>query len=829
MLKETTSKAASILGIKPEEAIADPNINVIDSHVSQVTKNAESKKTVFQPDIQEIKEFATQRDRDSEFNNLHRENLEIKSIWEEPKFVLGYGVEVWKVLNLIDRAALIGSTSNSIIMVTGSNDSYQHMKTLEFEVPVTSSLHFDVLKIWDSNQNKVRNLVLVAVSGRLIWHELFESDLVKIHEWNLLKEIDSMAHFSHDGSEIILVSTIDDSGKVQAEFIEFNVPDSEFWVIQAFTLPSRSPSMTCLDLGRDLMVAFVQYNRILVYRHQFTKHLRGKFTLFKTIEAANVSTVAGFRIGGHSYLAIGGDQPQILRYFNEDFHPQTILSQSFGFVEEFLPIPIRTFRDDLVLLVQHRLDLGTHSIAIVDALIWNGIAFENALSVPCSISADPNANGFTCMLDMERDEGFKGATFVHHQKENGLYLVIPRHEAHSGIFRVKYEIVEAEDPLMKEMEQIKKSISLINNMLDFEDAVKKEVADAMSVAVNPKDDFYLESTSVNEIKADFVELDGNVALDGVEFIDSMWIKEDFDNLDEKLNNLEKTIAEDEKKLKWIDEELNKLNRINRQTPPQPRTLPDSKIYYVNASPFNGQLDLKTIQVHPQPVEKPRQRRQIDPIEESVVSTLTAKNIDVRTVNGIPVDDLVFLENGQLLLPNANISFSNSLVIDNIFVPDGGKVNGIDFSREVLAVDSPNLPQNLKFENIVVQILEVEKLNNVAVDDISLNTIDLPLDIHPNITAKSVVMRNNLNVETINGIPWNEFVGKLVPKHRESSVDEINVEGDVLIVGPASKLNTNFLNGLPFPSGYLLKSDTAGTTITGKKTFEGELSEFFLWI
>lgn len=195
-LMEASSKAASILGLKPQEAIADPNINVIDSHVSQITKGSK-KHDNFQPELRELV-----IPRSNEFNNLYRENFEIRSIKEETKFVLGYGVESWKVLPLDDRTALIGSTSNSIMMLIGSNDTYQHMKTLEFEVPVTSSLRFEVVKIWDSNQGKVRNLVLVAVGGRLIWHELFDSDLVKIHEWNLLKEIDSMAHFTHEGKGI---------------------------------------------------------------------------------------------------------------------------------------------------------------------------------------------------------------------------------------------------------------------------------------------------------------------------------------------------------------------------------------------------------------------------------------------------------------------------------------------------------------------------------------------------------------------------------------------------------------------------------------------------
>lgn len=819
MLKEPVNVAlrAPILGIEASEAIADPNINVIDSHVAQLISDNSVKARQFQPNLDEIRNFAKQKHRENNLHNLYRENLQIAAIHEEVNFKVGAGVEQWKVLTVMGKTALIGRTSNSIVMAMGHNDSYEVVKTLEFDVPPKSLFLIETIKVWDTNQSRERNFVLVALQSQLVWHEILANDLPELHRWNLLKEITSMIHFKHEGSEVILVTTVDEAGKVQAEFIEFNVPDSEFWVIQAFTLPAPSPSMICLDFGRDVIVAFVQDGRVIVYRHQFTTHLRGKFSLFKTIEAANVSSVSGFRIGGHSYLAIGGDQPQILRYFNDDFHLETILSQSFGFVEGFLPIPIRTYRDDLVLLVQHRLDLGTHSIAVVDGLVWNGIAFESALSVPCRISADPAANGFTCMLDLERDEGLLGAAFVHHERENRLQVIVPRREAHSGMFRLQYEIVDAEDPLLKEMEHVRKSIELINQMLDFETLVEKEVEEALKVAVNPKNDFNFEDLPfVQEIFADVLEFDGNIVLnsDAIEFLDSRWTHGDF-QVD--LDALEKTIAADEEKLRMIDEELNKLNRINRQTSTEPQK--DSKVFDIGSFTFNGQLRPKTIQI---PADPSRVPRQIKPVEETRVPGLKAKNIDVETINGIPVGDLIFLDNGQLLVPDANITFVESIVVEDVIMMDGGRVNGVDFSHEILAVESPNAPKNLIFENVFVQNLEVVTLNKVPVDLEMLQKIDVPTDIHPNLTAVNAAMLNNVNVETINGIKWDEFVAQLVPKHKSSSISELTVEGDVWILG---ELNVGALNGLSFPDGYVLKNGPRQTTITGKKTFAGSLSKF----
>lgn len=831
MLKEQPNKVGSpILGIGAAEAIADPNINVIDSHVSQVVQNSSVNDQRFQPDADEMKTIAKDRFQDTNFHNLYRENLLIKSIREEPDFRLGEGVQQWKSLSIRENlTALFGKSPNSIVVLTGHNQSYERLKLIVFDIPPHEQFHFEVLTIFDAKQNQARHLIVAALATQLLWFEMFENHVKEIHSWNFLKEIDSMVHFTHDGSEILLLITIDQEKRVQAEFIEFNVPDSEFWVIQAFRLPTCPPSVAYLDLGKEFVVAFAQQDNVTIFRHQYTKHLRGKFTLFKTIEAANVSSVSGFRIGGYSYLAIGGDQPQILRYTDGNFAQQTILSQTFGFVEDYLPVVVRTYRDDLILLVQHRLELATHALEVVDALIWNGIAFESALSVPCQISSDPNANGFTCMLDLERDSGLLGATAIHHEKENGLYFVIPRSEAHSGLFKVSYAIVEAEDPLLKDIEQMKKSIEFISKMLDYEETVKKDIEEALRISVNPNNDFNFDGLQIDEIQADFLEFSGVVTLstDIVEFLNSNWTQDDF-LVD--LDQLEKTIQNDENRLKAIDAELNKLNRVNRQVQDPPTPLPNSPIHNVGSFAFNGQLDPKSIGdlMKMSKVQGgSRQRRQIDPIEQSRVSSLTVKNIDVETINGIPADTLIFLTNGQLVVPDSNVTFLNNVNAANVKMLDNGRINGVDFSDELLAVESINQANNLVFENLFVQSLEISVLNNIPVDEQSLNEIQIPLDMMPNLTAKNVFISHDLNITTINGIMWEEFVAKLVPTHFHSSIEDLTVEGNIFVVGPASELNVKRLNNLSFPDSFLLRNGRTESVITGKKTFENQLGKLII--
>ena len=818
-LKEgpASNTANAKLGFVLEEAINEPKINVLDDHLKQIVN--QNVQNSYHPDYEEIKVLAKLKHTESNMNNLYRENLKIKTIKEEPNFKIGKDVEQWKTINLENSVVLIGKSNNTLILTAGSDNSYEIVKKFEIKEAKTNNMCLETLNIFDHEQNKIRNILLVGVADNLIWYEIVENDITELYRWKLLKTIDKLSYFKHDKSDLLMLSQIDDLKRAEVEFIEFNFHNQEFWVVQAFKLPNLPQSMVFLDAGKDLIAAFTQESFVAIYRYQNTKFEKGKFAFLKNIDAANVSVINGFRIGGHSYLAIGGDHSQILRYVNGDFHPQTILSQTFGHVEEFLVVPIKIYRDDLVLLVQHSIKFRTHSLVVVDALIWNGIAFESALSVPCKIASDPNANGFTCVLDYDREEGLLGATFVVDEKNNTFYVVVPRNDADSGFFKIDYEVIEAEDPLLKEIENVKRAIELINGMMDLETSVKQQVEEALKLSLNTRNTFNFEDLSIDELNAEIIHFDGNVTMesDKIEFLDRSYSREDFiTNLEE----IERALYEDEQKVNEIDAHLNSFIRKNRQAQilQENADTSESPIYHLGPYALNGQFDIKSLRVVPQNNEPIRQKRQVDPIEESKINELRVQDINVKTINGIPVEDIVFLENGLLNVPDKNIIFQESVHADNIIMQNGGKINEIDFSHEVLAIDSPNFPKELTFDKIVTDFLHVNKLNDIPVDLISLENITTDFDDMPILTTKEAFMNHNLNIKSINGMNWAELISNIVLVNKPSAVNNLTVNGNIIFSDFLSELNANNLNSLSYPNGYVLKIGPTETLISGKKTF-----------
>jgi hypothetical protein len=87
------------------------------------------------------------------------------------------------------------------------------------------------------------------------------------------------------------------------------------------------------------------------------------------------------------------------------------------------------------------------------------------------------------------------------------------------------------------------------------------------------------------------------------------------------------------------------------------------------------------------------------------------------------------------------------------------------------------------------------------------------------------MSDNLNVETINGVKWNEFVSKLINKNEPSEIESLTVNGNLWMVGDRSAINANKVNGLNFPQDFVVKRGATETVIKGKKTFTKALGEF----
>ncbi|TMW54157.1 hypothetical protein DOY81_000741 [Sarcophaga bullata] len=375
-----------------------------------------------------------------------REVLILKYIEEDFTFQLGHGVHQWKHMHHADQEYFIGRRDTDILII---NPDFQPPKYDKVWVADMSHAinHLDIYTYWNLDKRYHESLVLIASDDKVLWYRFNqESQELELHwDWLIGHSITGLNYFNLDTKDYLFICSNQSSNNLN--IYQFQLAKKEFWINQRLQLENPCNEVTVLDTGRDVILAVAQNNTALIY--SFNPHEAMSDQVYfqpkQTIPSDGILTIAGFKMGGRSYLALTGYQPQILLYQQGDFIAKTILDSNFGLVELFFPIPVRTYRDDLLLMVQHKVDFATHSVTVVDILIWDGEAFETSIPVPCHMGQHV-IYGATCLLDSHRNEGLKGAALL--KTGDNVTLLVPRYEAESGLFHFHTELLAKNSDLL---------------------------------------------------------------------------------------------------------------------------------------------------------------------------------------------------------------------------------------------------------------------------------------------------------------------------------------------------------------------------------------------
>ncbi|KAH8394481.1 hypothetical protein KR222_011636 [Zaprionus bogoriensis] len=371
-----------------------------------------------------------------------REMLVLDRIVENLEFTLGSDVFQW--LQLLHNGSIyfVGARSAELMLLQQQNPladaaafrSFAPAQTLPFPAGIDSVVSFDR---WNTRTLQQESLVLLATQQQLLWYRLeLGLGLAQFWQWPLGSQVNRLLPFVVENREYVVLMH-----NHTLNIYAYDVDNLEFWVVQRLQLEQSITALAVLDTGRDLLLAVGQADEALVYAHNVRDlppdaglHLQ----LRQRLEAPQIADISAFQMGGRSYLALGGLKPQILAYVQGQLLPRTVLGQNFGRVELFLPVPVRSYRDDLLLLVQHRVYFDTHSLLQLEVLVWNGEHFEASLPAPCEVGQHMR-HGASCMLDELRDVGIVGAALV--RQVQPPLLLVPRQAAPSGLFRLHTQLL----------------------------------------------------------------------------------------------------------------------------------------------------------------------------------------------------------------------------------------------------------------------------------------------------------------------------------------------------------------------------------------------------
>ncbi|KAM7350201.1 female sterile (1) Nasrat [Cochliomyia hominivorax] len=515
-----------------------------------------------------------------------KEVLILNYIEEDLSFDLGTDVVEWEHIVHAGHEYFIGRRLSDLLIVR--NDASKYEKSMVVEVGQLIS-DIETYTFWNLEQEQQEGVILISSGERVLWYRANnETKKIELYwDWLVGYTITGLTYFTLDSKDYLVISSNQSSlaGHFALNIYQFKLQNKEFWIVQRLQLEKACDKVTVLNTGRDVILAIPQNDTADIYTfnpHEAAfSHIR--FQLKRSVKAEGIISVAGFTMGGRSYLALTGYQPQILLYQQGDFVSKTILGNNFGLVELFFPIPVRTYRDDLILLVQHRVDFMTHILTVVETLIWDGEAFETSIPVPCHLG-EHVVYGVACMLDLQRDEGLKGAVLLRRGEE--ISVIVPRHKAESGLFRFHTDLLAKNSELL----DLQEIFQFIKDWVKEQDDLIQQATEFVQLNEQELQQTRADLSELESLKTPELNFQGEVS--EIYVNDHKWSLEDsntdLNTLIKQIEDLDRSLfpARQRRNLKDIEQENLEFDEV---------WVNDLQVELVNGEKYfiqNGELNFK---------------------------------------------------------------------------------------------------------------------------------------------------------------------------------------------------------------------------------------------
>uniref|UniRef100_A0A182VQM2 VWFD domain-containing protein n=1 Tax=Anopheles minimus TaxID=112268 RepID=A0A182VQM2_9DIPT len=758
-----------------------------------------------------------------------RDTLSIRSIVEDVNFTLGDRVLRWKTMSAtnVDRHVVVGLTAATLVVLLEREGQYELSQELVLEsVPIA----FEVLTFWDTERATAVGCVLISMGNFLVWYTMREQAEYRLEEewrWPLHKTITQIKFFRQKEVDALLLIGRHPNRheSISATVYEFSFNDRQFWLMQKLGLKHPCPSVGLVAAGEEYLVAFPQNTTVEMYTFRVGDQNRRKFKPVGNYTSEALRSVYAFQIGRYSYVAISGKTPAVLRYKRGKFYEQKIPTESLEIVEAFFEIPARTYRDDMILLVQHRMIFATHEIQRLEALVWNGVSFDLATNIPCMVENEVIDNEVSCMLDVDRTDGLFGAAIV--QRGKSISIVVPRHEAHSSLYHLSIELLSGEHPILMKIQEIKETMDAFTKIIDYQNAAIEQAQSYK--ALMESDPVVLKRQNLSTLDTTLVKFAEEYDLSEITKItigQNNWRAADFEA---DIAATVKTVQDVELS---VDAMLAELQfSVRRDTRSHDLHI-NGTVQVTGKLYVDGALhaDDMYIQRFEQPRTDHLARFSRDVIDRtSVAKELHVKELSVEQLyfdhlNGVPAEELVYNVDGKVNL-DGELVIGGDLYTNSVILPEGGTVNGIDLSESLIYFNC----KNRRWKNLTLESLEVIDDVHVAskVNGVQINLQEAESSLRKAIDdqgrvlrTKSLHIEGDLSFDRINGVPWKTFFNGLVFKNRPIRLGHLYVEGNVTL---GSQTAVQFLNKLRFPEDYVLRSGPRESIITGQKHFQGLLT------
>lgn len=638
-------------------------------------------------------------------SNSYRDIIDLTEVHENLKFDFNEPVLVWRTIPHSisgNSHLLLGLTNNSLVLGKLVDGQFVLVDKLEITSDGLNLNGFEAFLHWNNKEGVLQGYSVLAVNNNLSWI-LISGEFTKLEltwSWPLHKRITKFKYYKVKNETMIFLGD-DRSGNL--DIYRFSLDNKEFSQIENLRVPAPFNNIALIEWKKQLLMALPWQNQTTVYKYSERDQ---RFKMIKTISSKGVTTVAGFQAGGLCFFAIGGEEPKILRYQNNGLREIEVRRKIYQFVRAFVPVPIHTFRDDILLFVQFEVPFDTHTLSRIGSLRWNGEAFESFFNVPCYMDETLHYNGVNCLIDSDFSIGLQGTVVL--TQSNNVSLLVPRMNANSGLFDLKIEIRAAPHPQEEKLVDIQMLFDYFLGLKAHNNLVLGNARDVIKNAVLPDKSEMLVTGNwtVDELDVQRLFPEGN------------------------LINKTENRRQHERSNVTSDDILPALNNIVKDLVSLERTVDRSVLRPDEGSDARNFEDDASLQLQ----------------------KVRVKDIHFDTINGIPTENVVWrLED--------TLPFTGSLEVASVTVLNDfdGKVNGIDVIRDLVHADQRLIKGKVNFNHLDVGTLSSRRgINNGLLESVSQHG-----NHFASLRTKVLTVDDDFQVENINGNNWRSFAREII--------------------------------------------------------------------
>lgn len=223
--------------------------------------------------------------------------------------------------------------------------------------------------------------------------------------------------------------------------------------------PTKSSAVSTSGPNYYLSIPQKTLNSVLTFKY-FENH----FVPFKNISCKNADFVASFKVSFKSYLAVAGDNGGIFEFHKNTLRKIEVEGSTLNGVKFWFPIPVNNFREEVVLLVQRRIETETHDAWHLEAVLHNENKFTLHEEFHCKFLGE-ELTGLRCMADEDRKNGIIGLTTL--SVGQTLGLLVPRAgDAPSGLLMFRTDMKSLSSQVNDEIKKIEETKVKLEELLE---------------------------------------------------------------------------------------------------------------------------------------------------------------------------------------------------------------------------------------------------------------------------------------------------------------------------------------------------------------------------